>query len=166
MLAGTFPPQQRHDWARTQFPLTFSAASIIYLSLSTLCAHRLVWEQVTGSRTCIMKGLTMLTGSGKDGAKLWNRPKRVCGGFLLARKKGISLWNKFYFFNLPHMKVYKRTIFPTWVLIGLKRSSCLENHQLQEIWHLRGQVPLWGVTKWNRPLGWKETIFINVWKQF
>lgn len=31
------------------------------------------------------------------------------------------------------MKVYKRITFPTWLLMGLKSSTCLEKHQFQEI---------------------------------
>lgn len=31
------------------------------------------------------------------------------------------------------MKVYKRITFPTWLLMELKSSTCLEKHQFQEI---------------------------------
>lgn len=99
MLTGTFPPEQRRYWARTQFLLhilwdfnNFSVPS------HTHCTHAFVR---TGYGPSHMHNEWLNTAY-----SYWQRQCKVvkslkpgvCGRLLLTWKNWISLWNKFNFF--------------------------------------------------------------------
>lgn len=136
MLTGTFPPEHRRYWARTRF-LLHILWGFNYFSVPahTLCTHACVR---TGYGPSHMHNEWLNTAY-----SYWQRRCKVVkslkpgvfGRLLLRWKNWISLWNKFhFFFNLTHMKVYKRITFPIGSWWGSKAQHASKNINSRKFW--------------------------------